>query len=422
MNGQIWLQKNTVTINRPLRKKIQQAYLPGRKQVEIPVIIQFKQKITSVGLRALQKRLGQHSFPIIRRLPLLNAVSSNVSVKCLEQMCNCHEVQKIYLDSIKKTSLYIATPSIGSTALQRKKGLTGKGINIAILDTGVFAHPDLTQPVNRIIAFKDYINHRKQPYDDNGHGTHIAGDAAGNGWMSKGKYRGPAPEAGIVSVKVLDSNGYGYDSTIIKGIEWCITQRKRLKLRILSLSLGGPVNSTCEDDPLCQAVEKAVQAGLIVVIAAGNSGPGRGTIESPGNSPAAITVGAVDDHRSLRQADDRITWYSSRGPTLSGQNKPDLVAPGETIISLRAPCSRLNRELPYLRIGKGYFVLSGTSISTPIVSGAAAQLLQHNPSLSPSQVKALLKRKAFRLGLQSNTAGSGEINVRFLLRCTKASG
>lgn len=422
MNGQIWLQKNTVTINRPLRKKIQQAYLPGRKQVEIPVIIQFKQKITSVGLRALQKRLGRQSFPIIRRLLLLNAVSSKVSVKCLERMCGCREIGKIYLDSIKKTSLYIATPSIGSTAVQRKKGLTGKGINIAILDTGVFAHPDLTQPVNRIIAFKDYINHRKQPYDDNGHGTHIAGDAAGNGWMSKGKYRGPAPEAGIVGVKVLDSNGYGYDSTIIKGIEWCITQRKRLKLRILSLSLGGPVNSTCADDPLCQAVEKAVQAGLIVVIAAGNSGPGRGTIESPGNSPTAITVGAVDDRRSLRQADDRITWYSSRGPTLSGQHKPDLVAPGETIISLRAPYSRLNRELPYLRIGKGYFVLSGTSISTPIVSGAAAQLLQRNPLLSPSEVKAILKRNAFRLGLRANTAGSGEINMRFLLRCTKASG
>ncbi|MRN52936.1 S8 family peptidase [Paenibacillus monticola] len=414
MNRQIWLQKNAVTINRPLRNRIQQAYLPGRKALEIPVIIQFKQKITATGLHALQKRLGQHSFPIIRRLHLLNAVSSKVSVKCLEQMCGCREVRKIYLDNVKKTSLYIATPSIGSAAVQRKKGLTGKGINIAILDTGVFPHPDLTRPINRIMAFKDYINHRKQPYDDNGHGTHIAGDAAGNGWMSKGKYKGPAPKAGIVGVKVLDSNGYGYDSTIIKGIEWCITQRKRLKLRILSLSLGGPVNSTCEDDPLCQAVEKAVQAGLIVVIAAGNSGPGRGTIESPGNSPTAITVGAVDDRRSQRQADDRITWYSSRGPTLSGQNKPDLVAPGETIISLRAPYSKLNRDLPYLRIGKGYIVLSGTSVSTPIVSGAAAQLLQSNPSLSPSQVKALLKRNAFRLGLRANTAGSGEINMRFL--------
>ncbi|WP_410511928.1 S8 family peptidase [Paenibacillus sp. BR2-3] len=320
------------------------------------------------------------------------------------------------MDGIKKTSLNIATPSIGSTAVQRKKGLTGKEINIAIIDTGVFPHPDLTRPVNRIVAFKDFIRNRKRPYDDNGHGTHVAGDAAGNGWVSKGKYKGPAPEAGIVGVKVLNRDGSGYDSTIIKGIEWCIANRKRLKLRILSMSFGGPVNSTCADDPLCQAAEKAVKAGLTVVIAAGNNGPGRRTIESPGNSPLAITVGAVDDRRTLVQADDRITSFSSRGPAFRGRTKPDLVAPGESIISLRAPRSKLDREFPYLRIGKQYFVLSGTSMSTPIVSGAAAQLLQSNPSLTPMQVKAILKRNAFRLKLGANTAGSGEINVRFLAK------
>ncbi|MNI46894.1 Serine protease AprX [compost metagenome] len=284
-----------------------------------------------------------------------------------------------------------------------------------MLDTGVFPHPDLVRPVNRIVAFKDFVNHRKRPYDDNGHGTHIAGDAAGNGWSSKGKYKGPAPEAGIVGVKVLDINGDGYDSTIIKGIEWCIAEKKRLKLRILSMSFGGPVNTSCKDDLLCQAVDKAVQAGLTVVIAAGNSGPGRKTIESPGINPAAITVGAVDDRRTLTQKDDRITFYSSRGPTPCGKIKPDITAPGESVISLRAPGSQLARRFPYMRIGKQYFVLSGTSVSTPIVSGAAAQLLQSCPSLTPGQVKARLKRNAFRLGLKPNTAGSGEINMRFLL-------
>ncbi|MDQ0191676.1 serine protease AprX [Paenibacillus wynnii] len=341
-------------------------------------------------------------------------MSSKVSVHCLKRMCSWDGVKKIYLDGIKKTSLYIATPSIGSTVVQKKKGLTGKGINIAIIDTGVYPHPDLTRPVNRIVAFKDWVNHKKRPYDDNGHGTHVAGDAAGNGWVSKGKYKGPAPKAGIVGVKVLDKDGNGFDSTIIKGIEWCISNRKRLKLRILSMSFGGPMTSPCKDDPLCQAVEKAVKAGLIVVVAAGNSGPGRRTIESPGNSPLAITIGAVDDRRTLVQADDRITSFSSRGPTLDGRIKPDIVAPGETIISLRAPCSQLDREFPFLRIGKKYFVLSGTSMSTPIVSGAAAQLLQCNPSLSPKQVKEKLKRNTFRLKLGPNTGGSGEINVRFL--------
>ncbi|MCL6602870.1 MAG: S8 family peptidase [Paenibacillus sp.] len=414
MSRQTWLYKNKDKFNRPLRKKIQQSYVSGRKSVSIPVIIQFQQKLSPSCLESLQKHLEHHACPIHRQLPLLNSVSSKVTVHCLIRMCSWNGVKKIYLDGIKKTSLYIATPSIGSTAIQKKKGLTGKGINIAILDTGVYPHPDLTQPVNRIVAFKDWVNHKKRPYDDNGHGTHVAGDAAGNGLVSKGKYKGPAPEAGIVAVKVLDQDGNGFDSTIIKGIEWCITNRKRLKLRILSLSLGGPVSTSCEDDPLCQAVEKAVRAGLTVVVAAGNRGPGRSSIESPGNSPLAITVGAVDDRRTLVQSDDRITSFSSRGPVHGGRVKPDLVAPGETIVSLRAPCSQLDREFPFLRIGKKYFVLSGTSMSTPIVSGAAAQLLQRNPSLSPKQVKAILKRNAFRLKLGPNTAGSGEINVRFL--------
>ncbi|WP_307584397.1 S8 family peptidase [Paenibacillus wynnii] len=414
MNGQIWLHKNSDKFNQPLRKKIRQSIVRGRKPAEIPIIIQFQDKLTPACLHSLQRHLGHHACPVIQRLPLLNSVSSKVSVHCLKRMCSWDGVKKIYLDGIKKTSLYIATPSIGSTVVQKKKGLTGKGINIAIIDTGVYPHPDLTRPVNRIVAFKDWVNHKKRPYDDNGHGTHVAGDAAGNGWVSKGKYKGPAPKAGIVGVKVLDKDGNGFDSTIIKGIEWCISNRKRLKLRILSMSFGGPMTSPCKDDPLCQAVEKAVKAGLIVVVAAGNSGPGRRTIESPGNSPLAITIGAVDDRRTLVQADDRITSFSSRGPTLDGRIKPDIVAPGETIISLRAPCSQLDREFPFLRIGKKYFVLSGTSMSTPIVSGAAAQLLQCNPSLSPKQVKEKLKRNTFRLKLGPNTGGSGEINVRFL--------
>lgn len=135
------------------------------------------------------------------------------------------------------------------------------------------------------------------------------------------------------------------------------------------------------------------------MIAAGNSGPGRRTIESPGISPSAITVGAVDDRRTLTQKDDRITSYSSRGPAPGGRKKPDLVAPGETIISLRAPHSKLDRELPYLQIAKNYFVLSGTSVSTPIVSGVIAQLLQRNPSLTPKQVKSILKKNTFSLKL-----------------------
>jgi serine protease AprX len=416
MSDKLWIQHHAAKLNRPLKHKIRKSYSSAAKTAAIPVIIQFKHPLTPARLQALHKHLGTHALPIKHHLPLHQAVASQITLKCLERMCCWSGVRKVYLDGIKKASLNIATPSIGATAVTRSRGLTGKGINIAVLDTGVYPHPDLTKPVNRIIAFKDYINHRKCPYDDNGHGTHISGDAAGNGWASKGRYRGPAPEAGIVGIKVLDKYGSGYDSTIIKGIEWCIAQRKRLKLRILSMSFGGPVTTSIKDDILVQAVDKAVRTGLTVVISAGNSGPGRATVESPGISRSAITVGAVNDRRTVTQKDDRITFYSSRGPAPGGKVKPDLVAPGDSVISLRAPGSTLVRNYPELKVGKQYFKLSGTSISTPIVSGAAAQLLQLRPCLTPCQVKALLKRNAFPLGLKPNTAGSGEINMRFLKR------
>ncbi|WP_135554925.1 S8 family peptidase [Paenibacillus cymbidii] len=289
-------------------------------------------------------------------------------------------------------------------------------MRIAIIDTGVFPHPDLTRPVNRIVAFRDFVNGRKRPYDDNGHGTHVAGDAAGNGWSSGGLFRGPAPQADIVAVKAFDRNGEAYDSAIIQAIEWCIANRKRLRLRVLSMSFGGPAHGACADDPLCQAIRKAVKAGLVVVAAAGNSGPRRGTIESPGNCPAAITVGAVNDRRSPAQADDRAAPFSSRGPAACARNKPDLAAPGDSIVSLRAPMSQLDRAYPFLRVGGAYFVLPCTSMSTPLVAGAVAQLLQRCPSLTPGRVKTLLKRHAFRLGAGADAVGSGELDTRFLLR------
>lgn len=416
MSDKLWIQHHAAKLNRPLKHRITKSYSSKAQSAAVPVIIQFKHPLTPSRMQALKKHLGTHALPIKHRLPLHQAVAAQVSLKCLERVCCWTGVHKVYLDGTKKAYLNIATPSIGATAVQNTCGLTGKGINIAVLDTGVYPHPDLTRPRNRIIAFKDYINHRKCPYDDNGHGTHISGDAAGNGWSSKGRYKGPAPEAGIVGIKVLDEYGSGFDSTIIKGIEWCIANRKKLKLRILSMSFGGPVTSSAKDDILVQAVEKAVKAGLTVVIAAGNSGPRRATVESPGISPSAITVGAVNDRRTVTQKDDRITFYSSRGPAPGGKVKPDLVAPGDSVISLRAPGSTLVRELPGNKVGKRYFRLSGTSISTPIVSGAAAQLLQQRPCLTPCQVKASLKRNAFSLGLKPNTAGSGEVNVRFLKR------
>lgn len=404
-------------LNYSLKRKIRKLYTSKGTSTGMPVIVRFNHQVTSPRIHALQKHMGAHTFSIKHHIPLLNALSIHISLNSLKRLCSWRGVHRIYLDDMNKASLNTALPSIGATVVQNIRGLTGKGINIAVLDTGVFPHPDLTRPVNRIVAFKDYINHKSAPYDDNGHGTHVAGVIAGNGWSSNGKYKSPAPEAGIVAVKVLDGMGEALDSVVIKGIEWCISNRIRYNLRVISLSLGKMQVSPIKDDLVVQAVEKAVRSGLVVVASAGNSGPGFRTIECPGTSPSAITVGAVDDRGTPEQTDDRICGFSSRGPVTGAKTpKPDIAAPGESIVSLRAPDSALAVRNPSRCVGSQYFMLSGTSVATPIVAGVVAQILQQRPLLTPIQVKNLLKKNAYRRkGMNPNTFGSGLLNVRFLL-------
>lgn len=367
---------------------------------------------------AMLKQKLCHSKQYFRdngRLWLVGGWSAHVSPSCLHTICAHKGVAKILLDRRNSIKLNIAAPAVGAIRLQKKR-LTGRGVTIAVLDTGVAPHPDLTKPYNRIKAFKDFVKGRKKPYDDNGHGTHVTGDAAGNGYLSKGKYKGTAPQAQIVAVKVLDKQGGGLDSTVIRGIGWCINNRKRLGIRVLNLSLGKEALEPCRNDPLCKAIEKAVKTGIVVIVAAGNEGPGRGSIASPGTSPSAITVGAVNDRRTIRQGDDRIAAFSGRGPAKGGLIKPDAVAPGVNIVSLRAPGSLMDRLTPRGKLPKGYIRLTGTSFAAPITAGTAAQLLQKYPRLRPAQVKRLIKRNAYSLKLPSNTQGAGEVNMRFALR------
>src|SRR5690606_13484017 len=207
-------------------------------------------------------------------------------------------------------------------------------------------------------AFKDFVKGKTSPYDDNGHGTHCAGDAAGNGYASDGKYKGPAPGAKLIGVKVLDKAGSGQLSDVISGIEWCIQNREKYNIRVLSLSLGSRTNSSYKDDPVAQAVEKAWDHGITVVAAAGNDGPDPGTISSPGIHPRIITVGASNDKGTPTIRDDEAASFSSRGPTPDGVTKPDLLAPGTDIVSLRVPRSYIDKMSPDSRINRHYTTLS----------------------------------------------------------------
>jgi serine protease AprX len=332
-------------------------------------------------------------------------LSLKVSSKGIQKISNDSGVRKVYLDREVSAYLDVASPTIEAPPIW-DEGLTGKGSTIAIIDTGTDPHPDIR---DRIVAFKDFVNNRTDPYDDNGHGTHVAGDAAGNGSASNGEYKGTAYESNLVGVKVLDKRGGGSLSNVIAGVDWCIQNKERYGINVINLSLGSPETSTCENDPVCRAVEKAWAEGLVVCVAAGNEGPESNTIGSPGIAPSVITVGAMNDQNTVDRSDDNIASFSSRGPTMDGRVKPDVVAPGVNIISLRAPSSYLDKQMG----GSGsYTTMSGTSMATPICAGVVALILEGNPSLTPNQVKEILLQTAQDRGLDPNTQGEGYINAQ----------
>jgi serine protease AprX len=273
-----------------------------------------------------------------------------------------------------------------------RRGIAGNGVTVAVLDSGVAADADLVQPDNRILASVNFADVRSAS-DPGGHGTHIAGIIAGNGSRSGGEFVGIAPRANIVDVRVLGRTGSGRISSVIRGIEWVLAHRAVYNIRVINLSFGARAHLSYRADPLSAAVEIAWRRGLVVVAASGNGGPQRDTVVTPGIDPYVITVGATDDRGNLGRGNDLLAWFSAWGSADSNA-KPDLVAPGRRLVSLRVPGSTLDTLFPdrvvVARNGATYFRLTGTSMATGVVSGAAALLLQRRPNLTPNQVKALL--------------------------------
>jgi serine protease AprX len=285
------------------------------------------------------------------------------------------------------------------------QGIAGRGVTVAVLDSGVAADPDLVSPSSRILASVNFADQRSAS-DPGGHGTHIAGIIAGNGTRSAGEFVGIAPQANIVDVRVLGRTGSGRVSSVVRGIEWVLAHKNTYGIRVINLSFGAPVTVSYRTDPLSAAVQIAWQRGLVVVAASGNTGPGRDTVLSPGIDPYAITVGATDDAGTVTRTDDTLAPFSAWG-TADSNPKPDLVAPGRRIVSIRVPGSTLDTLFPdhlvLARNGATYLRLTGTSMATAVVSGAVALLLERRPDLVPDQVKALLVRTTERYG---QTAGA----------------
>jgi serine protease AprX len=258
--------------------------------------------------------------------------------------------------------------------------------------------------------------------DDYGHGTFVAGLVAGDGSASAGRYQGAAPDARVLDVRVAADDGSTSLITVLRGLQVVAASADALDVRVLNLSLSSGSPLPYQVDPLTQALEALWRQGITVVTAAGNDGPTPGSVSSPGLDPTLLTAGALDENGTGRRDDDVVADYSSRGSAAlnsSGQGvaKPDLVAPGSHLVSLRAPRSVVDTGNPGSRIGTSYFRGSGTSMSTALVSGAVADLLSARPNLTPDQVKALLTSSAYRASGLSDAAaaGAGGVDVRAAL-------
>src|SRR5579884_1875025 len=266
----------------------------------------------------------------------------------------------------------------------------GTGIGVAIVDSGIIDADDLKDAYghNRIVYKTSFVPNDNNTDDHYGHGMHVAGIIGGNGHKSAGSnysytIRGIAPNVNIVSLRALDQHGSGTDSSVIAAIQAAISLKSKYNIRVLNLSLGRPVYESYKQDPLCQAVEQAWNAGIVVVVAAGNDGRdnsagtnGYGTITAPGNDPYVITVGAMNTGGTLTRSDDKIASYSSKGPTaLDHVVKPDLVAPGNLVVSTMGPPSRLRELYPQNLVTPTEYILSGTSMAAAIVSGAAVAVI-----------------------------------------------
>ncbi|MCX5402835.1 S8 family peptidase [Streptomyces sp. NBC_00335] len=296
-------------------------------------------------------------------------------------------IARVWLDGKVRTSLDTSVPQIGAPVMW-KAGYTGTGVKVAVLDTGVDqAHPDLK---GIEIAEKNFSD-APDSLDRNGHGTHVASTVAGTGAQSGGRYKGVAPGARILDGKVINDDGWGVDSGIISGMQWAVDQGAK----VVNMSLGG------QDFPGVDPKEAAVarlSPKALFVISAGNSGDLPGTIASPGSSPAALTVGAVDKQ-------NLIADFSSRGPTADGVSKPDITAPGVDITAALSTHA-WNPD------GKSYTALSGTSMAAPHVTGAAALALQQHPTWGGAQIKALLTGSARPdPALNASEQGSGRVDL-----------
>ena len=402
----------------------------GRGNGTVDVLVRFR-RVPGNSERALVQGLGAGVRRSLR--PSSRWMSIRIPARRLDALADNSAVEFVGIDDPITSEMDIAREASNQPVSPAPETwLSGAGVGIAVVDSGVAQHPDiatLTGVVDFVGNPAPAVAPPGASIDPNGHGTHVAGIMVGNGGLSGGRMAGIAPQASLLSVRVLDALGRGASSDVLAGLQWIADHRAQYGIRVVNLSLGHNIYEPAADDPLVEAVDALWDAGVVVVCSAGNRGrDGFVTITSPCNSRKVITVGATNDRHTGDIVDDKIATYSSRGPTAFDLvAKPDLVAPGNRIVSLRSPGSHFDMLLPDRRVAadpahpsvEDYYEMSGTSMATPIVTGAVALMLEQEPLLAPATVKARLMMSARkpRFGDPMLT-GAGYLDITGALRST----
>ncbi len=349
------------------------------------------------GVEQLVADLGGNIFS---DLPIINAFAAEMSADAAYQLAQSPTVRWISIDAEVKSSLQemvdaavVAPPNtyldtMGIPAVWSwQTGYTGKGIGIAIIDSGVSPDSDF----RNLALSKGFNPNSSTPFDVYGHGTHIAGIVAGTGNDSNGKYKGVAPDATLIGLKISNDQGIGYESDVVKALQWVYNNKATYNIRVINLSINSGVEASYHTSPLNAAAEILWFNGVVVVVSAGNSGGQRGynsVNAAPANDPFFITVGASDEQGTSAAGDDVMAAYSAYGRTIDGFLKPDIIAPGTAVYSVLAPLSPWGNLYPERTANNGqYFRLSGTSMAAPMVVGTVALMLEKAPNLTPDQVK-----------------------------------
>jgi serine protease AprX len=364
-------------------------------------------------------------------LPVIDGFSASIPASALTRLAHTAGVRAITKNTVGRFEELSYDEATTASAFAKTSGATaawgagnlGEGVGVAVLDTGVAPMKDFA---GRLVHGPD-LSGEGTLVDTDGHGTVMAGAIAGSGADSisnpGGAFTGVAPKATVVAVKVAGRNGVVDVSTVLQAMHWISAYKDQFNIRVLNLSWGTASKQDPAVDPLNYAVERLWKQGIVVVVAAGNSGPNSGTITKPGDDPMVLTVGAYDDKQNTDPSDDVMNAWSSRGPTPTGLAKPDVVASGRYIIASRAYGSRIEAENPKALQAPSYIRGSGTSQAAAVTSGVVALLLKARPELTPDQVKAILKGTAVPIGTKTpNDQGAGRISLAAALSSPVPAG